>query len=334
MKIKQNISLKEKNWFKTGGTTKYYCEPKTENDFKIALNFASKNESNIFILGKGANILVSDNGFDGLTICPQNKNIKIDNNTITADSGVEIQELIDYSLNNNLIGLEDFSHIPGTIGGATYINIHYFDKFLSDFLIKAKVINKKTAEIIEINKDWFNFGYDQSTLQKKEYYLINATFKLKKVNEIKTAYAKGRRDEIIRYRKRQYPNQNTCGSFFRNFHENEVDLIINNKKMTFVAYYLDKLGIKGNLQFGNAQISYKHANMIITKNNAKSSDVIQLAKKIQKLMLDNYGIIPFAECQFIGFKDCPLLNSNYKQHRNNYSLLPHQPSNEHKSVYK
>ncbi|MFH1462023.1 MAG: UDP-N-acetylmuramate dehydrogenase [bacterium] len=318
MKIKQNISLKNKNWFKTGGNSKFYCEPQSEIDFINGISFAKQNQLEIFILGKGANLLISDAGFDGLTICPKNKTLEIKKETVTAGAGVEIQNLINYCLNNNLIGLEDFSNIPGTIGGATYINIHYFDKFLSDFLISAKVVNKNTGQIIEVDKNWFNFGYDQSTLQNKEYYLFEATFELKKVNNIKSAYAKGRSDEIIRYRQRQYPTENTCGSFFRNFHNDEVTLTINNKKMIFVAYYLDKLGIKGNLKIGNAQVSYKHANMIVTENEASSTDVINLAKQIQALCFKNYGIIPQAECQFIGFREYPLLdnsniNLNYKK---------------------
>lgn len=320
MKIQQNISLKNKNWFKTGGNSKYYCQPKTDNDFVESIIFANQNKLKIFILGKGANILISDDGFDGLTINPQSGITTINKEIVTAETGVEIQDLIDYCLDNNIVGLEDFSNIPGTIGGATYINIHYFDKFLSDFLIDAKVINKKTSKIINVDKDWFNFGYDQSTLQKKEYFLLSARFKLKKADNLETAYAKGRRDEIIRYRNRQYPTQNSCGSFFRNFHKNEVSLKINNKKMIFVAYYLDKLGIKGNLKIGNAQVSYKHANMIVTTDNATSDDVIKLAQKIQVLSLKNFNVLPKAECQFIGFKNYPLLKVKNKQQPDKYNL--------------
>lgn len=313
MNIKKNVSLKNKNWFKTGGNSKFYCEPKTEKNFIDAIKFANQNNLEIFMLGKGANILISDQGFNGLTIQPKNTKIAIKNDTVTAQAGADIQNLIDYCLNNNLIGLEDFSNIPGSIGGAIYINIHYFDKFLSNFLIRAKVINKKTAKIIEVNKEWFNFGYDKSTLQQKEYFLINATFKLKKVSEIKSAYAKGRRDEIIRYRQRQYPTKNTCGSFFRNFNEDEITLKINDNKMIYVAYYLDKLGIKGNLKVGKAQVSFKHANMIVTEDNARSSDIINLVQKIQELCFKQYKIIPQPECQLIGFKKNILQNINLKR---------------------
>lgn len=303
MLIQKNIALKDKNWFQTGGNTKYFCKPKNKTDFTKAIKFANNNNLQIFVLGEGANILISDNGFDGLTINPNLNQIDIRDNTVTVGAGVKIQDLIDQCLDRNLLGLEDFSNIPGSIGGSLYINIHYFNKFLSNYLLKATVINKKNGKLTIVDKNWFNFGYDQSTLQNKEYYLVNATFKLKKSTELESAYAKGRRDEIIRYRQRQYPIKNSCGSFFKNFHKNEVTIKINSKKMIFVAYYLDKLGIKGNLSVGKAKVSYKHANMIVTENGAKSSDIIKLAQKIQLLCYNKYGIKPQLECQLIGFSE-------------------------------
>ncbi len=302
MKIDQNITLKDKNWFKTGGCSKFYCEPENEIEFQQAIEFANSNNLEIFVLGEGANILISDHGFDGLTIRPKLKKIEILNNeVITAHAGVKIQDLIDFCLDNNLVGLEEFSCIPGTVGGSTYINIHYLDYFLSDFIESAKIINKQTGEICEVCKDWFKFGYDKSTLQKKEDFLISTTFKLKKVDDIAAAYSKGRRDETIRHRKRRYPNSNTCGSFFRNFSEDEIDFKINGKKITAIGYYLDKLGIKGELRVGNAIVSSKHANMIETLAGATSNDVFNLAKQMQKLVQKKYGILPKAECQLIGF---------------------------------
>ncbi len=300
MQIQENISLKDKNWFKTGGNAKYFCQPTSNPEFKQALEFADKNGLNIFILGDGANILISDSGFDGLVINPKLKDIKINNDLVTAQAGVNIQDLIDYTLDNNIIGLEEFSNIPGTVGGSVYINIHYIQYFLSDFLISAHVINKITGEIITVNKEWFNFGYDKSKLQKKEYFLIDALFKLKQVDVIQAAYAKGRRDEIIRHRKYRYPNSNTCGSFFKNFAQEDINFNVNGKKITAVAYYLDKIGIKGQLRVGNAVVSNQHANMIVTHEGATSNDVINLAKEMQRLVFDKFGILPQPECQVIG----------------------------------
>lgn len=309
--IQENIPLADKNWFKAGGPAKFFAEPKNSQEFQEAINFANNNNLEIFILGEGANILISDDGFDGLVIRPKLTNIKklsLDENydLIQADAGVSLADLINWCLNNNLTGLEEFSGIPGTVGGSVYINIHYFEFLLSQFLVSAEIINKKTAEILLVEKDWFNFGYNQSTLHEKNFYLVNATFKLKKTDELNAAYNKGRSAEIIRHRQKRYPNTGTCGSFFRNFYENEVTLMSAGKKLIFVAYYLDKIGVKGQLKVGDAIVSYQHANMLVNQGNATTQDIINLARQMQDLVFQNYQILPQAECQMIGFKQYPL----------------------------
>jgi UDP-N-acetylmuramate dehydrogenase len=305
MNIQENISLKDKNWFHTGGNANYYCEPATADDFKQALEFANSNGMPVFVLGEGANILIADEGFNGLVIHPVSNKVEFSDGLVSAEAGVKFQDLINFCLDKQIVGLEDFSGIPGTVGGSVYINIHYFDKLLSDFLVSAKVIDLY-GELKDVDKDWFNFGYDQSKLISDKFYLLEAKFTVKAVNETDTAFAKGRRDEIIRHRQMKYPYKNTCGSFFRNFHENEINFEVNGKKIVNIAYYLDKLGVKGDLRVGNAVVSHKHANMIEALEGATSSDIISLARKMQELVRTNFNITPQAECQLIGFHESPL----------------------------
>lgn len=310
--IQENIALNDKNWFKTGGPARFYSEPTCLNDFKAGLDFANQNKLNVFVLGAGANVLISDHGFNGLVIRPKLANLsfnKINNQEIlvTAGAGTHFSDLINACFKNNALGLEEFSGIPGTVGGAVFINLHFFKFLLSQFLVSATVINSQNQETLLVDQNWFNFGYNQSTLQDRNFYLIEATFKLKVASDLEIAYAQGRSHEMIRYRTWRYPSQNTCGSFFRNFHENEVTLEVNDKKMIFVAYYLDKLGFKGTLQAGKAQVSHQHANMLVTQDGATSSDLINLAKTMQTKVYQEFGIIPMPECLLIGFDNYPLL---------------------------
>ncbi len=284
------VTLKDKNWFQTGGPARFFCEPTTEQEFQEALVFAQKNCVPIFVLGEGANILISDDGFDGLVIRPKNVIITHEEHTndttsvrMTAGAGATIAQAINYSLNNNIIGLEEFSNIPGTIGGAVFINLHYYSFFLSDFLESAQVINKITGHVETVLPAWFNFGYDQSRLMHGDYYLISATFKLKKASDLEVAFAQGRSVEITRHRMSRYPTTRTCGSFFRNFHPHEVTLTSEGKKVIWVAYYLDKIGVKGNLSVGDAFVSYQHANMLVNKGHATSQDIVMLAKKCKNV---------------------------------------------------
>jgi len=326
--IQSHIPLHDKNWFRTGGRARHFAQPSTALEFQQALTFAHANSLDIFVLGQGANILISDDGFDGLVIQPQLKNITHiphdSHELIQVGAGWVIHDLIDYCLNHNLSGLEEFSGIPGTVGGSVYINLHYFEFLLEQFITQAQVIDKNTGEILTVDRSWFNFGYDQSTLMNKDYYLANATFKLKKISDIEVAYARGRRAEIIRHRAKRYPMTHTCGSFFRNFHDHEVHLTTNGKKLIFVAYYLDKIGVKGALKVGGAIVSHQHANMIVNQGSATSTDIINLAQEMQKLVYNNFGIIPQPECQLVGFKDNPLRMLNNTQSINHTINTPHK----------
>lgn len=310
LNLQEHVPLADKNWFKTGGLARYYCEPKNEQEFAQALAFAASNNLEVFTLGSGANVLISDDGFDGLIIRPGLKNIQhtlTDNlgALVNAGAGTDFGDLIEYCLHHNLMGLEEFSGIPGTVGGSVYINIHYYEFLLAQFLTQATVINKKTGQLLTVDNAWFAFGYDTSTLHQQEYYLLSATFAVKQATALEIAHAQGRRQEIIRHRVRRYPTSGTCGSFFRNFSAQEV--ANTDKKLIFVAYYLDKIGVKGELQVGGATVSYQHANMLVNKGFATSADIINLARQMQELVLKSFGIIPQAECQFIGFKQNPLL---------------------------
>ena len=310
--IQVNIPLADKNWFGTGGNARYYCQPETAQEFQDALAYAHENKYTLFILGQGANILISDEGFDGLVVRPSLNSIDIisaddEHKFVKAGAGVVMSDLIEACLKNNLIGLEEFSGIPGTVGGSVYINLHYFEFLLAQFLVSAEIINKNTGSIHTVDASWFNFGYNDSTLQKKDHFLVTATFKLKCVSNYETAFAQGRRAEIIRHREKRYPQKNTCGSFFRNFFTHEVEHVLNEKKLIFVAYYLDKIGVKGTLRIGDVTVSHQHANMIVNAGRATSTEIITLARTMQELVDKKFGIIPQPECQLIGFKEYPLM---------------------------
>lgn len=312
MIIATNVPLSDKVWFKTGGNARFFCEPTTIQEFQQAIQYAHSADLAVFILGQGANVLISDEGFDGLVIRPQLAEISIaagddQHVQVAAGAGVTISDLISYCLDQNILGLEEFSGIPGTVGGSVYINLHYFEFLLSHFLLHARVINHVTGVVETVDTSWFGFGYNVSRLHQHEWYLVDATFLLRRATDLEVAYARGRRAEIIRHRTSRYPSANTCGSFFRNFHPHEVTLESNGKKMIYVAYYLDKLGVKGVLSHGDALVSHQHANMIVNKGQATSTDIVQLVRSLQEKVKQVYDIVPQPECLLIGFSEYPLL---------------------------
>ena len=307
MKILKNITLHDKNWFLTGGNARYFCEPVHDEDFQEALLFGKNEQLDIVFLGEGANVMISDEGIDGLVIRPMNVSIAHNKGGhLFVGAGAKMQEVIDYALDHCLVGLEEFSGIPGTLGGSVFINIHYFDALLSDFFVSGRVIDRETGVIMDVDKEWFAFGYNTSTLHTMKYYLISAVLKVSQTDALGAAYAKGRRDETIRHRTRRYPTSRTCGSFFRNFLPEEVQVLVNGEKLPYVGYYLDKIGVKGALTIGKAGVSVRHANMIVSQPGATSADIIAVARRMQELVFETYGIIPQAECRMLGFSEYPL----------------------------
>ena len=302
--MRNDVSLAPLTWFKTGGKAKYLSEPATLEELKNDLAFAAKNGLPFEVLGEGANTLVSDEGYPGMIIHPVNKELKLtereDCFLLEAGAGAKVQDAIDYALERKALGLEEFSGLPGTIGGAAFINAHFFEFFLADFLVSALVVSP-SGETKEVSKEWFEYGYDVSRLHREKWIVWSAAFRLRKGSELEAAFAKGRAYEIIRQRSRRYPKERTCGSFFRNFLPEEA-----RGKVPSVAFYLDKVGVKGTLSVGNAVVSRKHANMLETKEGAASADVIALAREMQKLVYKNFGLVPVPECRFLGFPSFPL----------------------------
>jgi UDP-N-acetylmuramate dehydrogenase len=309
--VQTAVPLADKNWFQTGGLAHYFSEPTTVEQLQAVIQWAVHEHLPMVVLGKGANILISDEGFKGLVIQPclqiiTHQRLTPQTAQVTAGAGATINALIEYCLAHNLGGLEEFSGIPGTVGGAVYINLHYFEFLISQFLVRAIVMEKATGAMVEVDTAWFAFGYNESRLLTGEYVLVEATFAVRPLSSLETAYAQGRRAEIIRHRAKRYPQRGTCGSFFRNFYQEEVRLESEGKKVIWVAYYLDKVGVKGTLSIGDAQVSHQHANMIVNNGRATTADIVGVARRMQDLVYEAFGIIPQPECRFIGFDSYPL----------------------------
>ncbi|MBL4587828.1 UDP-N-acetylmuramate dehydrogenase [Candidatus Babeliales bacterium] len=307
--IKKQVPLDNKNWFRTGGKAEYFIEAKSIVDIKSAIRWANNNTIPITIIGHGANILISDDGIQGLVVIVDLQSINHQNNILTVDAGVSVDQTINYALNHNLGGLEFFTSIPGSIGGATCMNIHYFDALLSDYIQTIQMIDLDSTEIIEVDRSWSNFGYNQSKFLSKKYLIISVTLKLNILTDIKTAYAQGRSDEIRRQRSRRYPPARTCGSFFQNFSTDEYKHANGSTKIPHVAYYLESVGVKGQLSSGKASVFSLHANMLTTEEGATSNDICTLARMMQEKVDKKFGLWPKPECQILGFKQSPFIKT-------------------------
>jgi len=297
--IRGNVSLKTFTSFKIGGPASFFCEPENSSEVIESINFARSNSLPIFVLGLGANILVSDNGFSGLVIRQKNHKVSVEDNIVKAESGVTVEELINITLERNLIGLEDFSGIPSSLGGALYINLHYFDAFIGPRVRSAQVLNKDNREIEKVDQCWFRYGYDDSRLKTdKHYLLLEAELELEKVNDFRKYEAIGKSKEIIRTRKYKYPSEPSVGSIFQNLTSEEQKHL--NLPTRSVAYLIDVCGLKGK-KVGDAMLSHRHANMIINVGNAKAADVLELAEFIKEEVKKRFDVKLKFEMELVGF---------------------------------
>jgi len=151
--FQKNVSLAEYTTFKIGGLAKYFFKAKTEQDLIEAVEFAKKEKLPFFILGGGSNLLVSDNGFEGMIILMNNKKLEINHNRIIAEAGAKLSALVKASVENNLTGLEWAVGIPGTIGGAVKVNAHAFGFNISKLVIDIRKDNNIIFSIeLELKK--------------------------------------------------------------------------------------------------------------------------------------------------------------------------------------
>lgn len=299
MQILENISLREFTTFKIGGPAMFFCEPRSTEEMIEAFEIANQRGVPTFVLGLGANVLFSDDGYKGMVIRQMNNKVDISKEFLHAESGATIEDLIKTSLEHNLVGLEDFSGIPSTVGGALYINLHYFDAFISDLVTYGIVFDKETFRSQEVDKGWFCFSYDNTRLKTdSRYVLLKAGFELKKVDDYTKHEAIGRSKEIIRTRRHRYPSEPSAGSVFQNLSVEEQRNL--NLPTRSVAYLIDVCGLKGR-RVGDAMISHKHANMIVNLGNAKASDVLELCQIIRENVKSRFGVDLKYEIQLVGF---------------------------------
>ena len=316
--IKKNINLKNYTTFKIGGDAQYFAEALSSEDLVNLIKYSNKENMNLTIIGGGSNILISDKGIKGLTVINRSKSIDlIDNTNIDLDSktgkprykegdyfkfddlsdddssyekvllkvssGVNLTYLINDTLSKGITGIQYFSAIPGTIGGAIFNNIHGGSKLIGDLTYKARLIDNK-GDIIEVDNSFFKFDYDSSILHNKKYYLLDADLILYKGNVEK---AKNTAREWIKRKRSIQPILPSAGSVFKNITDEERDTI--SAPVNSAGWLIENVGMKG-YYIGGAKVYEKHANYIVNTGFATQSDVSNLINEIKERVYKKFKI--------------------------------------------
>lgn len=241
--IQENIALAPLTTLKVGGAARFFVEAKSENDIWEAVIFAKQNDLPLFVLGGGSNILISDNGFNGLVIKNSLKGISIFEKDeavlVTAQSGEDWDEFVNFCVGENLQGIECLSGIPGTVGGTPVQNVGAYGQEVSETIEKVRVLERETGEIFDLSNTECGFNYRTSifnTTQKEKYIVLAVTFRLKPNGKPKIVYKDLQqifddqtpdlfetRQEVIKIRAaksmvidKNDPNSKSAGSFFKN----------------------------------------------------------------------------------------------------------------------
>ena len=289
-KILLDESLKKHTTFGVGGSSSIFAYPKDKQDLVKLLEYTSKENIKIFFIGSGSNLLISDNGFDGVIISLKKsfKNFEI-NNSLEANigTGVMLGHMVRELTKKSVKGLESLVGVPGTLGGALIMNAGAYGSEISNYLISIKVLDLDGNEKIYKKED-INFSYRFSSISKTDI-VIEAKFKFKKGNL--SNIIKNRSSASQKRRNNQPLQFRSAGSIFKN-----------PKSDMAAGYLIDKSNLKGT-RIGDAEISTKHANFIINHGKASSNDILKLIKIIKNTVKQNFNINLELEVNLLGFND-------------------------------
>lgn len=283
--IKENEPLSNYSYTKTGGPADILFFPASIAEVTAVINWTREAGYPLTILGNASNLIVRDGGIRGVTVILTELNqITVDKNHLVADSGAPIIEVSQAAYESELTGLEFACGIPGSTGGAVYMNAGAYEGEVKDVIEKATILTRE-GEIIEVSNEELEFSYRTSKLQSTHDIVLDVTFKLKTGNAEKI---KERMDELTFLRTSKQPLEYpSCGSVFKR------------PAGHFTGKLIQDAGLQG-LTWGGAQVSMKHAGFIVNIDHATATDYIELIEHIQEVILEKFDVKLEREVRIIG----------------------------------
>ena len=287
-KIMFDVPMKNYTSFKIGGKAEKFLKIKNEEALKNAIKYARENNLKITIIGNGSNLLVLDSGIKGLVLKIEIDDLKIEKKEnyveVTVGSGYKTMALGAKLMNEGITGFEELSGIPGTIGGAIFMNAGAYGKEIKDINISTKCMDYDGNTFILQNKEQ-EFEYRSSIFKNGKYIILETKLKLEdgKKEEIKNKI-----NEFLSSRKEKQPLEYpSAGSTFKR------------QEGVITAKLIDECGLKG-VKIGGAMVSAKHAGFIVNYSNATAKDVLNLIKYVKEKIYEKYGIKIEEEIRIVG----------------------------------
>ncbi len=281
-RFQENVPLAAFTTYKTGGPARFFVEPTSAEEVLKLLTLAASEKVPTFILGGGSNLLVSDEGLAGLVIWTRRlKGITREETEVTAQAGVRLASLLKFCLKEQLGGLEFLTGIPGTVGGAAVTNAGLKTSWFSS---RVKTVTVLTPEKqTTVGREEICFGYRYSSLTSTFVFSVQLQLLAEKPSLIHSrmvAFMRKRREK-------QPPPFGTAGSVFKN------------PPGHFAGELIERCGLKG-YSLGGAQISPKHANIIVNTGQASSSEIWRLIQLVRERVKQQYNICLELEINCLG----------------------------------
>lgn len=298
--VRTNILLSKYTTLKVGGPAQLFLEVDDRDKLVRVLNFLSGEGVEYLIVGGGSNLLVSDDGFEGIVIKNLTSGIKLTENIVEAESGVVFGKLVNLALQSGLSGLEWSAGLPGTVGGAVRGNAGASGGDTGSSLSKVEVW--LDGEIVELLPSECGFEYRDSNFKRSGGVILRAWFELKPGDK-KDIMQK--MQNIISKRINYYPPFPSAGSFFKNvpidrWKNDLADLLpdfIKSGKIP-AGWLNEQAGLKGK-SIGGAAVSEQHGNFLINQNGATASDILRLVDEVKTTVYNKFKIELEEEVQII-----------------------------------
>nr|WP_036817938.1 UDP-N-acetylmuramate dehydrogenase [Pontibacillus yanchengensis] len=280
-----NEILKNHTYTQLGGRADLFVTPTTYEEVQQVVKIANKAEVPFTLLGNGSNVIIKDGGIRGIVLSLKKlDSIKRENNSIIAESGARIIDASREALNEKLTGLEFACGIPGTVGGALFMNAGAYGGEIKDVLYHAIVVDR-SGSLLTLSAEDLDLEYRTSNIAEKGYIVLEARFDLE-LGDYDTI--KEKMDDLTYKRESKQPLEYpSCGSVFKRP----------------PGYFAGKLIQDSELQgkgVGGAEVSTKHAGFIVNKSNATAEEYISVIELVQKTVKDRFGVSLEREVKIIG----------------------------------
>lgn len=284
---KDNEPMAGHTSFRIGGPARLYTVAPSSDALIQAVQTAQEIGIPFYVYGGGSNLLVSDDGYQGVLIQAANRSLTIEGNVVHAEAGAVTALVARKSVEAGLTGFEWAIGVPGTIGGALYGNAGCYGGEMKDVVKSVEAYRLKDGERVRLSNADCRFGYRESFFKREPHLILSGELELAPSPDPKAS--KARMEEIIQTRKEKQPlGQSSCGSVFKNPPGESAGRLI------------DKLSLKGT-RIGEIEVSAKHGNFFVNQGHARAQDVIALISLIKMKVRDELGIELMEEVQYLGF---------------------------------